>query len=150
MKKRERRRLLTQRYQRRQKRFAETFSGRKKYDSERHFLRASSKISRFRDIMKGNLVVHRDVWNRENKIRLILGWQQDLDGLSQKELGRYRRHSFCDCGRAHCPSCSNPRRVGWSKKERLTLAELRAEDNFKDDINLRKEEIDGRQVPKSR
>lgn len=65
-------------------------------------------------------------------------WQWGIDNpepMSAERYGRLRRHSFSDCGRPKCPSCSNPRHNGFgTKKTRLTIPELVAEQRFEDDF----------------
>jgi hypothetical protein len=62
------------------------------------------------------------------------------DEFTPEELGRFRNHSYRDCGRPRCPSCGNPRRSGWHKrKDKLTLQEQRSEEAMKQDLKYYKE-----------
>ena len=44
--------------------------------------------------------------------------------LTDRTIGRFRRHSYCDCGVPKCPMCSNPRHNKlFSTKDQLTVKE---------------------------
>jgi len=54
--------------------------------------------------------------------------------LGRGELGRYRNHSFDDCGRARCPGCSNPRRGHGSVNDLITMQERKAKLQFDEEM----------------
>lgn len=135
MKKRERRRYLTEKYQQKQIRLGNLYRHYRPYDSERYIQRKSILKRRFYDELCGNIVGI--TWKpRERRFRLIYmlnsGW--DIDPYTNAQVGRFRNHSWRDCGRSRCPGCSNPRRVLRNKlSERLTLQEQKALQSFHDD-----------------
>lgn len=121
MKKRERRRYLTERYQRRQIRLS--LHGKTVFDFERRPRTDHAKRQAFVSMLKGDYT--RAEWQ----------WGIDLREVTDQEKGRYRRHSFADCGRPRCPTCSNPRHNGFgSLKHRLTWQEVVAEQRFREDF----------------
>jgi hypothetical protein len=140
LKKRERRRYLTHKYQQKQVRLANMYRSYRPYDSERYFLRPLAKKQRFLDRLRDNYVGPEwdDRW-RESRTRWMIGmWATEF---TPEELGRFRNHSYRDCGRTRCPSCGNPRRSGWHKrKDKLTLQEQRSEEAMKQDLRHYKEE----------
>lgn len=114
MKKRERRRYLTSRYQAKQMRYYDTFwngSGwGNPYDPERKFQRESARKYRFLCFLKGDYI--EPAW----------GYQSRYEP-SATEKGRLRKHSWKGYGKCSC--CLNPRKMGkgkrkseWTKQER--------------------------------
>ena len=140
MKKRERRRYLTEKYQQKQVRLANTSRGYRLYDSERYFQRPLAKKQRFLDRLRHNYVG--PLWSDESrgyrserywKTEYMLG--HDTDKFTPEQLGRFKRHSYKDCGRCRCWYCGNPRRSNeWSKSDRITIAERINEMRFDDDL----------------
>lgn len=140
MKKREKRRYLTHRYQQKQVRLANTYRSYRPYDSERYFQRPLAKKQRFLDVLGENYVGREwdDRW-RKSYTRWMIGG--DTDEFTPEQLGRFRNHSYRDCGRPRCPGCGNPRRSGWFKrKDKLTLQEQRSEEAMKHDLRYYNEE----------
>lgn len=138
MKKREERRYLTEKYQQRQVRLANLSRRYQPYDEYRYLRRPLAVRQRFYDLLCGREVGH--TWTeRERRWRFsnMLGGY-DIDPFTKSELGRFRNHSFADCGRPKCPGCSNPRRgYGWtSHKDRITMQERIAEHRFFEDLEL--------------
>ena len=146
MKKRERRRYLTHKYQQKQVRLANMYRSYRPYDSERYFLRPLAKKQRFVDRLRDNYVGPE--WKDESRgYRTEREWRteymlgHDTEDFTPEQLGRFRNHSYRDCGRPRCPSCGNPRRSDWfKKKEKLTLQEQRSEEAMKQDLRDYKEE----------
>lgn len=135
MKKRERRRYLTQKYQQKQVRLANQLRGYRPYDSQRYIQRPLALKRRFYDLLAGNIVgIAWNDWERNYRFRDMIG--HDTDRFTQEQLGRLRNHSWDDCGRPRCHHCSNPRR-GWtwdSWKERVTMQERISAMSMKDDL----------------
>ncbi len=129
MKKRERRRYLTHKYQQKQLRLANLSRSYRTYDSERYFQRPLARKQRFLDVLAENFVG--PYWNDEQRgYRTERHWRteamlgHDTDEFTPEQLGRLRNHSYDDCGRPRCHMCGNPRRgCGWWKGERITVQE---------------------------
>jgi len=83
--------------------------------------------------------------NRRPEIALIYKlcgfnpWDHYTDAPSAEMLGRWRNHSWRDCGYSRCPHCSNPRRGNtvWasSRKTWQTRAENVADINYIEQLN---------------
>ena len=89
MKKRERRRYLTHKYQQKQVRLANLYRSYRPYDSERYFQRPLAKKQRFLDRLRENYV-GRD-WDerwRKSRTDWMLGF--DSDEFTPEQLGRFR------------------------------------------------------------
>lgn len=124
MKKRERRRYLTERYRNRQVRLDNQLGRNRPFDFERRPRSDFARKHAFISMLKGDYVVAEWNWGIDNP-----------EPMSAERFGRLRRHSFSDCGRPRCPHCSNPRHNGFgTKKTRLTIQELVAEQRFKEDF----------------
>lgn len=132
---RKERRYLTEKYQQKQVRLAYTFVYDKPYDRHRYIRTEFARKRRFYDILRGNYVQHK-YWHSEQ-------WMLSQSGNTHKiepwELGRYRNHSFDDCGRARCPGCSNPRRGHTGDKEVLTMQERKAKLQYVEEMREYKE-----------
>ena len=141
MKKRERRRYLTHKYQQKQVRLANMYRSYRPYDSERYIQRPLARKPRFLDILADNYVGPEwdDRW-RESQTRWMLG--DDPDEFTPEQMGRFRNHSYRDCGRPRCHSCGNPRHANgyYKRKERLTRQELKSEEAMKQDLQEYNEE----------
>ena len=141
MKKREGRRYLTHKYQQKQVRLANTYRDYRPYDSERYIQRPLARKQRFLDVLADNYVGRDwdDRW-RESYTRWMLGG--DTDEFTPEQMGRFRNHSYRDCGRPRCPGCGNPRRGNgyYKRKERLTRQELKSEEAMKQDLQDYNEE----------
>jgi hypothetical protein len=123
MRKRERRRYLTERYRNRQIRLEQSLNG-APFDFDRRPRSDYAKKNAFLCILKGDYTETGWRWGISN-----------AEPMSAERYGRLRRHSFSDCGRPKCPHCSNPRHNGFgTKKARLTIQEVVAEQQFKDAI----------------
>jgi len=137
LRKREERRYLTEKYQQRQVRLANLSRRYQPYDEQRYLRRPLAVRQRFYDLLCGREVGH--TWTereRSWKFSNMLGGY-DIDPFTRSELGRFRNHSFADCGRPKCPGCSNPRRgYGWwgSASDRLTMQERINDMRMKDDL----------------
>lgn len=130
MRGREERRRLTEKYQSRQISLGYKANPIYPYDEQRYLRRPLAIKQRFLDILSANYAVYS-------------GWAREQIGLddfySRPDVrGRLRRHSFDDCGRKHCMSCSNPRRKWscYSGKDRLTLPERKALLHLKEEIEF--------------
>ena len=128
---RKERRYLTEKYQARQISLARQSNIQYPYDPQRYLRRDLAVKQRFLDILAGNYVI-------------LSSWQESnfgIDGFYERPdvRGRLRRHSFSDCGRKHCPSCSNPRRR-WSysgnNDDKITLQERRANLHLKEEVEF--------------
>ena len=137
MRNREERRYLTERYQQKQVRLANQLRRFRPYDSQRYLQRPLAIRQRFFDELKGRCVGPQ--WNsceRKWKTLYMLNEGYDIDPFTRSELGRYRNHSYSDCGRSGCPCCGNPRRNEWSKKkDRITLQERTVEESFREQVD---------------
>lgn len=137
MRTRKERRYLTERYQNKQIRLAYIFTYDKPYDRERYIRTEFARKRRFFDILCENYVQHKYPCQEQ--------WMLSQNGsehtMTSWELGRYRRHSWDDCGRPRCPSCSNPRRgyCGDSPREQLTMQERIAELHLVEEMKEYKE-----------
>ena len=138
MRNREERRYLTERYQQKQVRLANQLRRFRPYDSQRYLQRPLAIRQRFFDELKGRYVGPEWCYAERRWHNLyMLNEGYDIDPFTKSELGRYRNHSYSDCGRSGCPCCGNPRRNEWSKdKDRVTLQERIARHIFEEDINL--------------
>ena len=134
------RRYLTEKYQNKQVRLAYIFSYSKPHDTERYGRTKFAKKSRFWDILRGNYVEFDNDWEYDV---MLSGWTTQHT-FTDEELGRFRNHSWRDCGRPKCPGCSNPRRgYGWygheydriTMQERISLMHLKEEIDFYRDLN---------------
>jgi len=138
MRSRQERRYLTEKYQQKQVRLAYIFIYDKPYDRERYIRTEFARKQRFVDILRGNYVQH--------KYPHLEMWMFSQNGMTHKmsseELGRYRNHSFDDCGRPKCPGCSNPRRGYSWEPQRLTMQERIAELHLKEELKFYKERKD--------
>lgn len=140
MKKRERRRYFTEKYQQKQVRLANQLRRYQPYDTQRYLQRPLAIKQRFFDLLCGREIGH--TWNererRSNFDIMLGGYCGELDPFTKAQLGRFRNHSFSDCGRPRCPGCSNPRRGNGyeSPQERITLQERVAEHRMKEDLDL--------------
>lgn len=123
MRKRERRRYLTERYRTRQIRLEHDLNG-KPFDFGRRPRSDRARKYAFICMLKGDYTE--------------TGWRWGIDRteeMSAERYGRLRRHSFSDCGRPKCPHCSNPRHNGFENRmARLTIQEVVAEQQFKDEL----------------
>ena len=138
MRTRQKRRYLTEKYQKKQVRLAYTFVYNKPYDRERYIRTEFARKRRFYDILRGNYVV----WGKWGPTG-IGQWQPHT--FTKDELGRYRNHSFSDCGRSKCPGCSNPRRgYGWygSVNDLITMQERKAKLHLEEELRYYKERKD--------
>ena len=136
MDKRARRRYLTERYQQKQVRLAYIFSYSKPHDTERYGRTKFAKKRRFWDILRGNYVE----FEYEFQYDMMLSGFTTSYEFTKAELGRFRNHSFKDCGRSGCPCCGNPRKNGWAKyKDKITLQERKADLQFKEDLQFNNE-----------
>jgi len=134
---RKERRYLTEKYQRKQVRLAYTFVYDKPYDRQRYIRTEFARKRRFYDILRGNYVV----WGKWGPTG-IGQWQPHT--FTKEELGRYRNHSFSDCGRPGCPGCSNPRRgyMSGTENDRITMQERKAKLQFDEELKEYKENED--------
>ena len=67
---------------------------------------------------------------RQIALRKAYQYDDDLEP-NERTLGRYRKTSAFDCGKAGCNLCCSPRRSNWgSGRARLTLQENRNQDSF--------------------
>ena len=133
MEKRERRRYLTKKYQQKQVRLANQSRNYRSYDSQRYLQRPLAIRQRFYDVLKGNWVGPEwDDCQRKWKTEYMLG--HDTDEFTPGQLGRFRNHSYQDCGRPRCHMCGNPRRNSWWKQDRETIQERINKMRFKDDL----------------
>lgn len=139
MEKRERRRYLTKKYQQKQVRLANQSRDYRPYDSQRYLQRPLAIRQRFYDVLKGNWVGpewsdvgHGYKTERYWKTECMLG--HDTDEFTPGQLGRFRNHSYQDCGRPRCHMCGNPRRNSWWKQDRETIQERINKMRFKDDL----------------
>lgn len=133
MRGRKERRYLTEKYQQKQVRLAYTFVYDKPYDRHRYIRTEFARKRRFYDILRGNYVQHK-YWHSE---KWMLSQSGNEHTITREELGRYRNHSFDDCGRAKCPGCSNPRRgYGWygSVNDLITMQERKAKLQFDEEM----------------
>ena len=130
---RKQRRYLTEKYQQKQVRLAYTFVYDKPYDRHRYIRTEFARKRRFYDILRGNYVQHK-YWHSE---QWMLNQSGNEHTITREELGRYRNHSFDDCGRAKCPGCSNPRRgYGWygNVNDLITMQERKAKLQFDEEM----------------
>ena len=141
VRKRERRRFLTLKYQQRQVRLANQLRGYRPYDSKRYLQRPLAVRQRFYDVLKGNYVGRYwkedfTQWRDERSQRTEHMLGHDTEAFTPEQMGRLRNHSWDDCGRPKCPHCSNPRRTWtWhSWKEKLTVQERVNKMRFEDDL----------------
>lgn len=129
MKKRELRRYLTEKYQRRQVRYIREVNREKEFDENRHRLTERAQKHMFVSWLTGTLFrlsENSQYWN---------GIGIENREIDNTELGRYRNHSFRDCGRPRCPVCGGPRNNPWhKKKDRLTIQEQMAEIQFEEEL----------------
>jgi hypothetical protein len=139
LRKREERRYLTLKYQQKQVRLANQDRAFRSYDSQRYLQRPLAIRQRFFDVLAGRWVGPE--WNDDSKgYRTEREWRteamlgHDTEEFTQEQLGRFRRHSYRDCGRPRCHMCGNPRRNSWWKGERKTLQERVSEMRMKDDL----------------
>lgn len=133
MEKREERRYLTHRYQQKQVRLANQCRGYHSYDSQRYLQRPLAIRQRFYDVLADRYVGRE--WNdRERRWRTEHMLGHDTDDFTPEQLGRFRNHSFADCGRPRCHMCGNPRRNSMWKSERVTIQERVNKVRFKDDL----------------
>ena len=133
MRGRKQRRYLTEKYQQKQVRLAYTFVYDKPYDRHRYIRTEFARKRRFYDILRGNYVQHK-YWHSE---QWMLNQSGNEHTITREELGRYRNHSFDDCGRAKCPGCSNPRRgYGWygNVNDLITMQERKAKLQFDEEM----------------
>lgn len=137
MRTRQERRYLTERYQKKQVRLAYIFLYDKPYDRERYIRTEFARKRRFVDMLRGNYVQHK-YWHSEK-------WMLSQNGMEHTmphwELGRYRNHSWDDCGRPKCVGCSNPRRGHGSQcgNELLTMQERIAKLHYEEEMKEYKE-----------
>lgn len=114
MRGRKERRYLTEKYQRKQIRLAYALSYAKPYDKDRYIRTEFARKRRFVDMLYGNFVE----WKRPSSMDLAIGGYRYSHTLTPEELGRYRNHSWKDCGSSRCRYCSNPRRGhNWDGKQ---------------------------------
>ena len=124
MKRRERRRYLTDRYRDRQVRLNYELKGNRPFDFDRRPRSNFARKHAFVSMLRGDFTEHEWRWGIDNS-----------EPMTAERLGRLKRQSFNDCGRAKCPFCSNPRHNEFSKhKARLTIPELVAEQRFNDEL----------------
>lgn len=132
MKTREKRRYLTTKYQQKQVRLAYTFSYDRPHDTQRYIRSEFARKRRFVDLLRGNFVEFKYSYQYD----MMVSGYNTPHTFTKAELGRFRNHSWDDCGRPRCHHCSNPRR-GWtwdSWKERQTMQERVSDMRFKDDL----------------
>lgn len=130
MKKREWRRYLTKRYQQKQINYYRTLWG-PEFDDMRKTQSARAKRHFFVEFLKGNVV------RLENKYRMYWMWGIPTIAmpLSPERIGRYKKHSFDDCGRPKCVGCCNPRKVWKGKyKSEKSLDERKADQHMYFDL----------------
>lgn len=134
MRGRRERRYLTEKYQDRQVRLSYIFKYDKPYDPNRYIRTEFAKRRRFYDLLCGNYVRH--------KYRFLEKWMLSQNGcehtMTRWELGRYRNHSWDDCGRTRCQHCSNPRRGHTWEPEKLTRQERKAALHLKEEVDFYK------------
>lgn len=125
------RRYLTEKYQRKQVRLSYIFTYDKPHDTERYIRTNFARKQRFVDLLRGNFATFVYRWEYER----MLGYNTPHK-FTREELGRFRNHSWKDCGRAKCSGCSNPRRgyIWNSPKEQITMQERISEMSMKDDL----------------
>lgn len=124
MKRRERRRYLTEVYRARQVRLDNELGRNRPFDFDRRPRSDFARKHAFISMLKGDYIEAEWCWGIDAP-----------PPMTAERLGRLRRHSFSDCGRPKCPSCSNPRHNGFgTEKTRLTIPELVAEQRFKDEL----------------
>lgn len=129
MKKRELRRHLTEKYQRKQIRYIREVKNEKVFDDKRHRLTTRQQRHYFISLLKGAVVYlnHGMSW--------FNGWGIENREINPSEMGRYRNHSHSDCGRPKCPACGNPRKNGYNNRNQaLTRKELQAMQEFQEDL----------------
>lgn len=135
MRTRKERRYLTEKYQNKQVRLAYIFVYDKPYDRERYIRTEFARKRRFYDILCENYVQHthpcREQW--------MLSQSGNEHTITRWELGRYRNHSWDDCGRPKCPSCSNPRRGYTGETIRVTMQERIANLHYEEEMKEYKE-----------
>lgn len=137
MRTRQERRYLTERYQKKQVRLAYRFMYDKPYDRERYIRTEFARKCRFFDILRGNYVQH--------KHKYLEKWMLNQNGnehtMERWELGRYRNHSWDDCGRPKCSSCGNPRRgyISGTADDRITMQERIAKLHYEEEMKEYKE-----------
>lgn len=129
------RRYLTEKYQQKQVRLSYLFKYDKPYDPNRYIRTEFAKRRRFYDLLCGNYVKHKS-WHSE---KWMLNQNGNEHTMTRWELGRYRNHSWNDCGQPKCSGCSNPRRGYTWEPERLTRQELKAKLHLKEEVNFYKE-----------
>lgn len=137
MRTRQERRYLTEKYQKKQVRLAYRFMYDKPYDRERYIRTEFARKRRFVDILYGNYVQHKYPFQE----KWMLSQSGNEHTLTLDELGRYRNHSWDDCGRPKCPGCSNPRRgyMSGTADDRITLQERKAKLHLKEEMRFYKE-----------
>jgi hypothetical protein len=78
---------------------------------------------------------HQTAKHQQRQIRLYKQYKGSDTGLTDKTLGRFKKHSFCDCGTPNCPMCMNPRHNKvFSAKDQLTIDEQRWIEKFRDEL----------------
>lgn len=130
MKKRELRRYLTKKYQQRQIRYYRSIHG-PEFDDERKRQSERAKQHFFVEFLKGNVVLL-----ERNPLKYFeWGVPSESRPLPARIVGRYKKHSFDDCGVAGCPRCSNPRNV-WKGRygAEKTLKEKKSDQQMQSDL----------------
>lgn len=130
MKRREKRRYQTKKYQQKQIKNYKTLWG-AEFDDLRKMQSDSAKKRFFIEYLKGNVVFLENKYVRYR----MRGIPTSGISLSNEQIGRYKKHSFDDCGRPKCPGCCNPRKVwkGRYKSERA-LDEISADHLYYHDL----------------
>lgn len=135
MKKREKRRYLTEKYVRRQVRLYFAGSFRKGlFDDKRHMQSERAKRNYFVAELTGQVV---RLSSSDNPITAMWWWgiTELVLEIEKEQLGHFRRHSATDCGNSQCPTCCNPRRIFRGKrKATLTIKERLGEMSFAEQI----------------
>ena len=81
--------------------------------------------------------VRRDLTARYQQRQVTLyanffGWEE---ARRRRKTYNYKKQNSVNCGNARCCFCMNDRRNPWhTKKQKLTLAEIRAYDSFCDQL----------------
>lgn len=130
MKKRELRRYLTKKYQHKQVRYFRNTRA-PEFDDERKRQSERAKRHFFVEFMKGNAVL------LDGDSLRYYEWGIPIESkpLSAQLVGRYKKHSFDDCGVARCPGCGNPRNV-WKGRygAEKTLKEKQSDQQMRSDL----------------
>lgn len=130
MKRRERRRFLTKKYQDKQIQYIRDLWG-PEFDDARKLQSERARKHFFTEFLRGNVVLLND------KYLNYWHWGIPSSGmrLSKELVGRLKKHSFDDCGNPDCIGCANPRKI-WkgSLKKEQSLEEHKANEQMRSDM----------------